>query len=83
MLALYGRTGLAAAVGLVGVAVAWSRVYLGVHFPLDMVGAAILAGLAAAAAAHAMTAWGERLLALAERLQGRLLSLLPRPRRAA
>ena len=28
---------------LLGIAVAWARIYLGVHFPLDMVGAAALA----------------------------------------
>jgi undecaprenyl-diphosphatase len=36
--------GLALALGL---PVAWARIYLGVHFPLDMVGAALVAGLSA------------------------------------
>jgi len=39
------RLGLVLAI--VGLPVAWSRIYLGVHFPLDMVGAAVVAGLAA------------------------------------
>lgn len=30
---------------LLGVLVAWARIYLGVHFPLDMLGAALVAGL--------------------------------------
>lgn len=30
-----------------GIAIAWARIYLGVHFPLDMVGAAIVAALCA------------------------------------
>lgn len=30
-----------------GIAIAWARIYLGVHFPLDMVGAAIVAVLCA------------------------------------
>lgn len=30
-----------------GLAIAWARIYLGVHFPLDMVGAAIIAALCA------------------------------------
>lgn len=32
---------------LLGLPVAWARIYLGVHFPLDMVGAAMVAGLSA------------------------------------
>jgi undecaprenyl-diphosphatase len=36
-----------AAMLLLGLPVAWARVYLGVHFPLDMLGAAVVAGLAA------------------------------------
>lgn len=35
------------AIGAGGLVVAWSRIYLGVHFPLDMVGAALVAVLAA------------------------------------
>lgn len=27
---------------LIGIPVAWARIYLGVHFPLDMIGAAIV-----------------------------------------
>lgn len=33
--------------GLLGIPIAWARIYLGVHFPLDMVGAAMVAGLSA------------------------------------
>lgn len=32
---------------LLGLPVAWARIYLGVHFPLDMVGAALVAGVSA------------------------------------
>lgn len=32
---------------LLGLPVAWARIYLGVHFPFDMVGAALVAGLSA------------------------------------
>lgn len=32
---------------LLGIPMAWARIYLGVHFPLDMVGAATVAGLSA------------------------------------
>lgn len=36
-----------AILAMLGLPVAWARIYLGVHFPLDMVGAAIVAGLSA------------------------------------
>lgn len=35
------------ALSLLGLPVAWARIYLGVHFPLDMVGAALVAILSA------------------------------------
>ncbi len=39
--------GLGIILALVGLPVAWSRVYLGVHFPLDMAGAAIVGAVSA------------------------------------
>jgi undecaprenyl-diphosphatase len=45
-----------AALALFGVAVAWARIYLGVHFPLDMAGAAAVA-LASAWLAHTLARW--------------------------
>lgn len=41
-----GAFRLAAAVLTTGFAVAWARVFLGVHFPLDMLGAVAVAGVA-------------------------------------
>lgn len=38
---------LGAVLALLGLPMAWARIYLGVHFPLDMVGAALVAGIAA------------------------------------
>jgi undecaprenyl-diphosphatase len=35
------------ALALLGIPVAWARIYLGVHFPLDMVGAILVAALCA------------------------------------
>ncbi len=32
---------------LLGLPMAWARIYLGVHFPLDMLGAAVVAGISA------------------------------------
>jgi undecaprenyl-diphosphatase len=50
--------------GILGIPVAWSRIYLGVHFPMDMVGAALigvasawLALLAHSRAIPALYAW--------------------------
>ena len=37
-----GRT-----LAFLGLPVAWARIYLGVHFPLDMIGAALVAALSA------------------------------------
>ena len=42
-----GRPKLGTALALLGVPIAWSRIYLGVHFPLDMVGAAFVAAASA------------------------------------
>jgi undecaprenyl-diphosphatase len=43
-LLLHRRTRIAGlGLGIIGVPIAWSRIYLGVHFPLDMVGSAIFA----------------------------------------
>jgi len=41
-LALLGWGRLAATIAIAGIAGAWSRIYLGVHFPFDMAGALIL-----------------------------------------
>jgi len=63
---------------LIGVAVGWARVYLGVHFPLDVL-ASIPAGLVAAAAAclllHPARRW---ITPAAERLYDGALGRLPR-----
>jgi undecaprenyl-diphosphatase len=47
----------ATAMLLLGLPVAWARIYLGVHFPLDMLGAAAVAGLAAWLAVCAQQAY--------------------------
>lgn len=45
-LLLGGARGLGGFTLVAGVAVAWARVFLGVHFPLDMLGAVVVAGVA-------------------------------------
>ncbi|TAN02604.1 MAG: undecaprenyl-diphosphatase [Rhizobiaceae bacterium] len=56
-----------------GALVAWSRIYIGVHYPLDMVGAAILAIPAAMASLWIMDRYGESILAMLEHLQRSVL----------
>ncbi len=57
--------------------VAWSRVFLGVHFPLDMAGAATVAALACVLVKPAWFWWSDALTALCEAVSGRLFSWLP------
>ncbi|WP_047146407.1 phosphatase PAP2 family protein [Aquamicrobium sp. LC103] len=54
--------------GILGMMVAWSRIYLGVHFPLDMAGAVAVAGLAAWAALRADRTAGRMMTTLAENI---------------
>uniref|UniRef100_A0A9E8CMZ7 Undecaprenyl-diphosphatase n=1 Tax=Bosea sp. NBC_00436 TaxID=2969620 RepID=A0A9E8CMZ7_9HYPH len=71
----YGAAFLAAVIGLL---VAWSRVYVGVHYPSDLLGGVIL-GIPAAMIALAVTArYGTAIVAAAESLQYRLTSSLPK-----
>jgi undecaprenyl-diphosphatase len=65
---LDGAVTLAAATFVAGAAVAWARIFLGVHFPFDMLGAVLVAALAAAVLAPLWRQWGTRLADLAERL---------------
>ncbi|WP_251865612.1 phosphatase PAP2 family protein [Achromobacter sp. Marseille-Q4962] len=58
-----------------GIAVGGSRVYLGVHFPLDIAGALVMAPLAAGVAAPAWRRIGGPLTGLAQAAYRRLLAL--------
>ncbi|MDR3097200.1 MAG: phosphatase PAP2 family protein [Paraburkholderia sp.] len=66
------RAGLVALVG--GVAIAWSRVFLGVHFPLDMIGALVVSCLAYAVVAPLWNACGTAFMQFAVRLYRMLLA---------
>jgi undecaprenyl-diphosphatase len=52
-LLLHGRTlPLGLALGLLGIPMAWARICLGVHFPLDIVSAALVSAISALAIAQ-------------------------------
>jgi undecaprenyl-diphosphatase len=61
-LAVYGRRTLAAWFIGIGLVVAWSRIYLGIHYPGDMLGAALVSGVAAVLSASIMMRFGPMLL---------------------
>ncbi|CAK9884545.1 MAG: Putative undecaprenyl-diphosphatase YbjG [Candidatus Erwinia impunctatus] len=51
----------------VGMVIAWSRIYLGVHWPLDMLGALLVGLLSCLLAAFTWLSFGTRLLTFASR----------------
>ncbi|EMK0361020.1 TPA: undecaprenyl-diphosphatase [Klebsiella aerogenes] len=57
--------------------VAWARIFLGVHFPLDMLGAALISALSLCVAKVVWQRLGQTLVALCEALSRRLFSWLP------
>lgn len=62
-----------------GLATAWARLYLGVHFPLDMAGSFVIAGVSAEVA-MAVQPWVEaRMLSLVERLYEATLDMMRLP----
>lgn len=65
---------LGAAVLGAGVAVAWARVFLGLHFPLDMAGGVAVAGVAYALVAPLWRTAGETLVNRAEQLYRTVLA---------
>lgn len=63
-----GALRLAIAVLMLDLAVAWARIFVGVHFPLDMLGAAVVAVGAYGAVTPVWRTVGEPITELAERL---------------
>lgn len=61
---------------VLGCGVAWSRVYLGVHFPFDMAGSLAVAIVSCLLIGAGWRPWGARLVAAGERLY-RILFALP------
>ncbi len=69
-----GARRLAIAVLTSGFAVAWARVFLGVHFPLDMVGAVAVAGVTYVVILSLWRMAGETITNLAEQLHRTILA---------
>lgn len=76
LLFLTRRSKIAWAATVTGIAVAWSRIYVGVHYPFDMLGSLVIAALSAMAALWIMARQGTRLLALAEQVEATILRLI-------
>jgi undecaprenyl-diphosphatase len=74
LLFMVRRKGAAWAATIVGVIVGWSRIYIGVHYPLDMVGSIVVGTMAAMASLWLMDRYGALLLTLAERAQDLVLA---------
>lgn len=73
-LLLRGMTRLGAAMLAGGIAVAWARIFLGVHFPLDMIGAVCVAAVVHTALAPLWRRAGTPLTRLAIIIHRRLLA---------
>ena len=61
-------------------AIAWSRIYLGVHWPMDMVGALLVATFANLLANAVCVQWGDRAQRIIERIY-RVVFIVPIKRR--
>ena len=68
------------ALALIGLPMAWARIYLGVHFPLDMVGAAVVAASSAWLCRCYAPPLTDRLFPIAQKSYRRLFAPLIRRR---
>lgn len=67
-LGLFSVRRLALGVACTGLLVGWSRIYLDVHFPLDMLGAALVSAVGAVVSVCTMLRYGEPVTQMSERL---------------
>lgn len=68
-----------AIVSFLGILVAWARIYLGLHFPLDMLGSALIAGLFGAVAALLVATLRRWMMPVADRIYEGALAALGLP----
>ena len=73
-LLLGGETTLGILTLVLGFVVAWSRIYLGLHFPLDMLGAVVVACLACVAVSPFWRRMGPATMRIAGRLYGKVFA---------
>ncbi|MFZ6733506.1 phosphatase PAP2 family protein [Undibacterium sp. Ji42W] len=73
-LLLTGELALGVLTAIMGIAVAWSRIFLGVHFPLDMLGALGVSLLAYLLLSPVWTRWASPFMQAAEKLYRYLLA---------
>jgi undecaprenyl-diphosphatase len=73
VLLLFGRRALGIATASLGLLVAWSRIYLGIHYPTDMGAAAVTSLVAGLAATWLMARYGTPLLTRAEAIYNGLI----------
>lgn len=77
--ALYRHWRFAVGAALLGVVVAWSRIYVGIHYPLDMLGGALTGILGALLSVEViMNYWGAPILNGLERVYRALFGVLIR-----
>lgn len=69
-----GATAVACLMLILALAVAWARVFLGVHFPLDMIGAVVVAGMSLGVVTPIWKHFGSKATDLAEQIYRRLLA---------
>ena len=69
-----GETTLGVLTLVLGFLVAWSRIYLGLHFPLDMLGAVVVACLACVAVSPFWRRMGPATTRVAEKLYGKVFA---------
>lgn len=66
---------------VMGILVGWARVYLGLHFPIDIFTSVLIAALFGTSAVHVMTAIDAWIVPIAEEIYDRVLDTIRLPER--